>query len=84
MVILHWVMDRKHYEPVIPRIDEPGTSHTEVTQDTHRHKKRIREHVEQETVSESPAKVGKLIKGQQFMDTFTSKVRGKKHSSDPG
>ena len=84
MVILHWVMDRRHYEPVIPRIDDPGTPHTEVIWDTQRNKRRMGEHFERGTVSERLVKVGKHVKGQQFMDTFTSMARKKQHSSDPG
>ena len=29
MIILHWVMSRQHYEPVIPLINNPGTLRAE-------------------------------------------------------
>ena len=84
MVILHWVMHRQHYEPVIPNIGDSEASCSGVAQDTQRNKRKRDEHIGRGVALESLVKDSTNAQHPQVVVNLVSKARKTKYDSAPG
>ena len=84
MVILHWVMHRQHYEPVIPNISNSEASYSGVAQDTQRNKRKRDEHIGRGVTLGSLVRNSTNAQHPQVVVNLVSKARKTKYNSAPG
>ena len=87
MIVLHWVMHRKHYEPVIPLVDSPGAPRAEgksVAQKVKRHVGILAGQVRQRQEPTSFDHDNKHVGSQGWIATSGPTTRKRQRECDQG